>query len=71
MGVVFKQYLSGDKIYTCCSCGTHAADHQELVSKVRVFDSCPRTCEEVEYVIEVGVACAGFPRKTWKGILVY
>jgi hypothetical protein len=34
MPVLFKQYLSGEKIYTCSSCGTHAADHEELVSKV-------------------------------------
>ena len=33
MPVVFKQFLSGDSIYTCESCGTHTADHQELVSK--------------------------------------
>jgi|EP00890_Picochlorum_soloecismus_P003538 DNA-directed RNA polymerase subunit RPC12/RpoP len=33
MPVLFKQYLSGEKIYTCSSCGTHAADHEELVSK--------------------------------------
>ncbi|KAH7622281.1 hypothetical protein Ndes2526B_g03105 [Nannochloris sp. 'desiccata'] len=33
MGVLFKQYLCGDRIYACSKCRTHAADHQELVSK--------------------------------------
>jgi hypothetical protein len=33
MPILYKQYLSGDVIYTCGSCGTHAADHEELVSK--------------------------------------
>lgn len=34
MGVLFKQYLAGDRIYSCSQCRTHAADHTELVSKV-------------------------------------
>lgn len=40
MPVLFKQYLSGEKIYTCSSCGTHAADHEELVSKVGFLLLC-------------------------------
>ena len=34
MGVLFKQHLSGERIYACSGCRTHAADHQEMVSKV-------------------------------------
>lgn len=33
MPIIFTQFLSGNAIYTCCQCGTHAADHEELVSK--------------------------------------
>ncbi|EFN55008.1 hypothetical protein CHLNCDRAFT_134827 [Chlorella variabilis] len=33
MGVLFKQYLSGDKIYTCSQCKTHCTDHGQLISK--------------------------------------
>lgn len=33
MPILFTQFLSGNAIYACCQCGTHAADHEELVSK--------------------------------------
>ena len=33
MGVPFKQYLSGDRIYMCSTCKSHAADHSQLISK--------------------------------------
>eukprot|EP01115_Flamella_aegyptia_P015187 TRINITY_DN91468_c0_g1_i1.p1 TRINITY_DN91468_c0_g1~~TRINITY_DN91468_c0_g1_i1.p1 ORF type:complete len:113 (+),score=13.28 TRINITY_DN91468_c0_g1_i1:216-554(+) len=32
MGREFKIYLNGDKIWTC-KCGTHLAEHKELISK--------------------------------------
>ena len=33
MGRPFKQYLGGSKIYSCSNCRSHAADHDEIVSK--------------------------------------
>eukprot|EP00270_Netrium_digitus_P020351 TRINITY_DN836_c0_g1_i1.p1 TRINITY_DN836_c0_g1~~TRINITY_DN836_c0_g1_i1.p1 ORF type:complete len:112 (-),score=23.77 TRINITY_DN836_c0_g1_i1:759-1094(-) len=33
MGRPFKQFLSGTKIYSCSNCRSHAADHDEIVSK--------------------------------------
>eukprot|EP00245_Coleochaete_scutata_P008530 TRINITY_DN2620_c0_g3_i1.p1 TRINITY_DN2620_c0_g3~~TRINITY_DN2620_c0_g3_i1.p1 ORF type:complete len:112 (+),score=16.85 TRINITY_DN2620_c0_g3_i1:160-495(+) len=33
MGRLFKQYLSGSRIYCCCNCRAHSADHDEIVSK--------------------------------------
>ncbi|KAL4452261.1 hypothetical protein ABPG75_007923 [Micractinium tetrahymenae] len=33
MGILFKQYLSGDKIYTCSQCKTHCTEHSQLISK--------------------------------------
>jgi hypothetical protein len=39
MGVLFKEHLSGERVYSCSGCRTHAADHQEMVSKVRGGDS--------------------------------
>lgn len=33
MGILFKQYLSGDRIYTCSQCKTHCTDHGQLISK--------------------------------------
>ncbi len=35
MGVPFKQYLSGSKIYSCSNCRCHAADHDDIESRVR------------------------------------
>lgn len=32
-GRPFKQYLCGDRIYSCSQCRTHAADHNDMVSK--------------------------------------
>ncbi|KAK9819061.1 hypothetical protein WJX81_003562 [Elliptochloris bilobata] len=33
MGVPFKQYLSGSKIYSCSNCRCHAADAADVESK--------------------------------------
>eukprot|EP00271_Cylindrocystis_brebissonii_P009788 TRINITY_DN2506_c0_g2_i1.p2 TRINITY_DN2506_c0_g2~~TRINITY_DN2506_c0_g2_i1.p2 ORF type:complete len:112 (+),score=22.92 TRINITY_DN2506_c0_g2_i1:280-615(+) len=33
MGRPFKQYLAGNKIYSCSNCRSHAADHDEIISK--------------------------------------
>mmetsp|Transcript_12678 Transcript_12678/g.17326 ORF Transcript_12678/g.17326 Transcript_12678/m.17326 type:complete len:113 (+) Transcript_12678:160-498(+) len=33
MGRLFKQYLSGPRIYSCSNCRTHCADHDEIISK--------------------------------------
>ena len=32
---MFKIYLCGDKIYSCSTCRTHLAKHDQIVSKVR------------------------------------
>ena len=32
-GQLFKQYLSGEKLYSCSECKSHVADHQNLISK--------------------------------------
>jgi hypothetical protein len=33
MGMLFKAYLSGPKIWSCERCGTHLTSHDDLVSK--------------------------------------
>lgn len=33
MGRIFKQYLSCTRVYSCATCRTHTADHDEIVSK--------------------------------------
>ena len=34
MGRPFKQYLDGPRIYSCSTCRSHVADHDDIVSKV-------------------------------------
>ena len=34
MGRPFKVYLSGPRIYSCSTCRAHAADHDDIISKV-------------------------------------
>lgn len=34
MGRPFKQYLNGNRIYTCATCRAHAADCDDVISKV-------------------------------------
>ena len=34
MGRPFKQYLNGPRVYSCATCRAHAADHDEIISKV-------------------------------------
>ncbi|CAI5518750.1 unnamed protein product [Closterium sp. Naga37s-1] len=33
MGRPFKHYLQGARIYSCSNCRSHAADHDEIISK--------------------------------------
>ncbi|CAI5535898.1 unnamed protein product [Closterium sp. Naga37s-1] len=33
MGRPFKHYLKGPRIYSCSNCRSHAADHDEIISK--------------------------------------
>ena len=33
MGRPFKHYLQGPRIYSCSNCRSHAADHDEIISK--------------------------------------
>lgn len=33
MGRPFKQYLSGPRVYCCANCKSHAADHDDIISK--------------------------------------
>lgn len=33
MGRPFKQYLNGQRIYSCSTCRSHAADHDDMISK--------------------------------------
>ena len=37
MGRPFKQYLNGPRIYSCSNCRSHVADHDDIISKVWVF----------------------------------
>ena len=48
MGKMFKIYLCGDRVYSCSTCRTHLAKHDQIVSKVS-----PRSCVR---------ACAGMAR---------
>ena len=34
MGRVFKQYLDGERIYTCTHCSAHLTFYSEIISKV-------------------------------------
>jgi hypothetical protein len=33
MGRPFKQYLNAPRVYSCSSCRSHVADHEEIISK--------------------------------------
>lgn len=33
MGRPFRQFLAGPRIYSCSNCRSHAADHDEIISK--------------------------------------
>lgn len=33
MGRPFKQYLDGPRIYSCSTCRSHVADHDDIISK--------------------------------------
>jgi hypothetical protein len=45
MGRPFKQYLDGPRIYSCSTCRSHVADHDDIISKVRLTAlACSSTC---------------------------
>ncbi|CAM9138609.1 unnamed protein product [Phaeothamnion confervicola] len=33
MGRIFKRYLEGPQIFTCCDCGTHLSSNDQILSK--------------------------------------
>lgn len=33
MGRPFKEYLTGDRLYSCIQCRSHTADHNDMISK--------------------------------------
>ena len=39
MGRPFKQYLEGPRIYSCSTCRSHVADHDDIISKVLSGDA--------------------------------
>lgn len=34
MGRIFKEYLSGNRVYSCNTCKAHLALHEDIISKV-------------------------------------
>lgn len=34
MGRIFKEYLSGNRVYSCSTCKAHLALHEDIISKV-------------------------------------
>ena len=45
MGRPFKQYLDGPRIYSCSTCRSHVADHDDIISKVHgTALACSMTC---------------------------
>ncbi|RUP30108.1 hypothetical protein BC936DRAFT_138662 [Jimgerdemannia flammicorona] len=37
MGKVYQTYLSSDRVYTCTTCHTHLARHEDIISKVSIY----------------------------------
>ena len=65
MGVPFKQYLSGDRIYMCSTCKSHAADHSQLISKVSTASGCQVVVRARRLI---GGWFAGVPRPARAGL---
>ena len=36
MGLAYNTYLNSNKIYGCKSCKAHLANHEDIISRVRV-----------------------------------
>jgi hypothetical protein len=59
MGRPFKQYLDGPRIYSCSTCRSHVADHDDIISKVRVTAlPCSSTCS-LMFHERFGCICKG------------
>lgn len=35
MGLMYNEYLNGQKLFGCNRCRAHLADHQDIISRVR------------------------------------
>ena len=35
MGLIYKQYLEGGRVYCCSECGTHLSTKDDIISRVR------------------------------------
>lgn len=40
MGLAYNTYLSSSKIYGCKTCKAHLANHEDIISRVRVPALC-------------------------------
>lgn len=37
MGLAYNVYLNSSRIYGCKSCKTHLSNHEDIISRVRLF----------------------------------
>jgi hypothetical protein len=49
MGLAYNTYLNSSKIYGCKTCKAHLANHDEIVSRVRLLP-CPTTPNTAPYL---------------------
>lgn len=44
MGLAYNTYLTSNKIYGCKTCKAHLANHEDIISRVRILSIYMNTC---------------------------
>ena len=69
MGMSYRRYLSGARIYGCSTCRTHLATIHSMISRVRP-SIVPHSCLSAAVLTHGCGVSLGVQRATWTGIPV-
>lgn len=64
MGLTYRVYLEGERIYGCANCKTHLATIHSMMSRVRLPCGSSRTH------MLIFLSCVGFQRAAWPSVSV-
>ena len=64
MGMSYRRYLSGERIYGCSTCKTHLATIHSMMSRVSSLSSCSHL------LLHLTLLWTGFQRPTWPCISI-
>lgn len=66
MGLAYNTYLTSNKIYGCKTCKAHLANHEDIISRVRIVS----TYAYVIFLFSELTELLELPRPAWQSVPV-